>query len=130
VILLDTRVVVWLMLSPELLSSRAREAILQARVAGEKIAYSPVSLYEIAHAARHKKLKLNSPVDTFIAAVESRLDVVPLTAGIAICAAEMPDHFSSDPFDRIIAATAIAGDYTLISGDDRIREAGVCKVLW
>jgi PIN domain nuclease of toxin-antitoxin system len=32
--------------------------------------------------------------------------------------------------DRIIAATAIVMDCTLIAHDDRIRKANVCKVLW
>jgi PIN domain nuclease of toxin-antitoxin system len=128
-ILLDTHVVIWLMLSPELLSHRVREAILQARMAGERLACSPVSLYEITRAVRRKKLKLNSTAEELIAEIESRIDLVPLTAGIMVCAAELPEPFSSDPLDRIIAATAIAGDYTLITYDDRIREAGVCKVL-
>jgi PIN domain nuclease of toxin-antitoxin system len=129
-ILLDTHVVVWMMLSPELLSSRARDAIVQARLAGERISASSVSMYEIAHSAQRRKLKLTSTTEDFIAAVESRLDWIPLSAGILVCAAELPETFSGDPFDRIIAATAIAGDYTLITYDDRIRKAEVCKVLW
>jgi PIN domain nuclease of toxin-antitoxin system len=129
-ILLDSHVVVWMMLSPELLSSRAREAILQARIAGEKIACSPFSLYEIARAAHQRKLKLHSTTGEFIAAIESRLAVVPLTTGIAVCAAELPETFSGDSYDRIIAATAIAGDYTLITYDEEFHKAGVCKVLW
>jgi len=130
VILLDTHVVVWMMLSPELLSSRVRDAILQVRMAGERIACSSLTFYEIAHAAGRRKLKLNSTVEAFIAAVEGRIDAIPLSPPIAICAAELPEDFSGDPFDRLIAATAIVGDYTLITYDDRIRKAGVCKVLW
>ena len=129
-ILLDTHVVVWMMLSPELLSNRARDAIVQARLAGERIASSSVSMYEIARSAHRRKLKLTSATEDFIAAVESRLDWVPLSAGILVRAAELPETFSGDPFDRIIAATAIAGDYTLVTYDDRIRKADVCKVLW
>ena len=34
---LDTHVVIWLLMAPERLSKRAREAILQARIAGERI---------------------------------------------------------------------------------------------
>jgi PIN domain nuclease of toxin-antitoxin system len=32
--------------------------------------------------------------------------------------------------DRIIVATAIALDCTLITHDDQIRRANVCKTLW
>ena len=129
-ILLDAHVVVWLMMFPELLSGRARDAILQARIAGEKIAYSAVSLYEIANAARRKRLHLDATIQEFIAAIQAKLELIPLTAAIAVCAAELPHHFRGDPMDRIIAATAIVGDFTLITHDDRIRKANVCKVLW
>lgn len=32
--------------------------------------------------------------------------------------------------DRIIAATAIVEDCVLVTHDDRIRKAKVCKVVW
>jgi PIN domain nuclease of toxin-antitoxin system len=130
VILLDTHVVIWLFLSPERLSSRARHAILQARIAGEQIACSPVSLYETANSARRKRLQLNSTIQEFMAAIQTNIELVPLTAGIAICAAELPEPFHGDPMDRIIAATALVADCTLITRDDRIREANLCKVVW
>src|SRR5208283_3471613 len=130
VILLDTHVIVWMLIAPEYLSGRAHHAILQARNAAEKIAYSPVSLYEIANTARRKRLELLSTTDDFIAAIQSRLELIPLTAGIAICAAELPEAFQGDPMDRIIAATAIVGDCTLITHDDRIRKTNVCKAIW
>jgi PIN domain nuclease of toxin-antitoxin system len=129
-ILLDTHVVIWLLGTPERLSGRARDAILQARLAGEEIGYSPVSLYEIAYAVRRKRLPLISSAEDFIAAVQTKLELIPLTAAIAVRAAELPDSFHGDPMDRIIAATAIAGNFMLITCDDRIRQANVCKVLW
>lgn len=129
-ILLDTHAVVWLLIAPDQLSGRARDAILQARIAGEKIGFSPVSLYEIANAARRKRLQLYTATGDFIAAVQAKLDLVPLTAGIAICAAELPNPFHGDPMDRIIAATAIVMGCTLITHDEKIRGANVCKTLW
>jgi PIN domain nuclease of toxin-antitoxin system len=129
-ILLDTHVVIWLLTARERLSGRAHDAILQARAAGDGLAYSPVSLYEIAYAVHRKRLPLNSPTEEFIAAIQAKLDMVPLTAGIVVCAAQLPDRFHGDPMDRIIAATAIVMDCTLIAHDDRIRKANVCKVLW
>ena len=129
-ILLDTHVIVWLLIAPDQLSGRARDAILQARREADKIVYSPVSLYEIANAARRKRLQLYSMTGDFIAGIQAKLDMVPLSAAIAICAAELPNPFHGDPIDRIIAATAIVMDCTLITHDERIRKANVCKVLW
>ena len=94
------------------------------------IAYSPVSLYEIANAARRKRLHLDTTIQEFIAAIQAKLELIPLTTAIAVCAAEIPAPFHGDPMDRIIAATAIVGNLTLITHDDRIRKANVCKVLW
>jgi PIN domain nuclease of toxin-antitoxin system len=116
--------------SPERLSSKAREAILNAQRAGEEIACSPVSLFEIAYAAHRKRLRLNVSTEDFIKAMESRLQIVPLTAPISIQAAELPLHFHGDPMDRIIAATAIVEDCPLLTADGRIRDAAVCKTLW
>jgi PIN domain nuclease of toxin-antitoxin system len=129
-ILLDTHIVVWLMTAEERLSGRARAAITEARMEGEALAYSPLSLYEIAYAASRRRLNLNSPTGEFIAAIQARLEFVPLTARIVICAAELSGPFHGDPIDRIIAATAIVQNCTLITHDLEIRRANACKTLW
>jgi PIN domain nuclease of toxin-antitoxin system len=129
-ILLDTHVVIWLMMDQEQLSVKLREAIVKARIEGESLAYSPLSLYEIAYAAGRKRLRLNSATPDFIAAIEARLEFIPLTTAIVICAAELPEPFRGDPFDRLILATAIVHGCTLITHDLEIRRSGVCKTLW
>ncbi len=129
-ILLDTHTVIWLMLAPEQLSERARSTILEARSVGERIACSPISLYEIANAARRRRLRVESTIQEFIAAIQAKLELESLTPQIAICAAELPDPFHGDPMVRIIVATAIVEGYTLITRDDRILKASLCKVLW
>jgi PIN domain nuclease of toxin-antitoxin system len=118
------------MLAPEQLSERARSTILEARSVGERIACSPISLYEIANAARRRRLRVESTIQEFIAAIQAKLELESLTPQIAICAAELPDPFHGDPMVRIIVATAIVEGYTLITRDDRILKASLCKVLW
>jgi len=129
-ILLDTHVVIWLMMDEERLPVKVREAIVEARIEGESLAYSPLSLYEIAYAAGRKRLRLNSATPDFIAAIEARLKSIPLTTAILICAAELPEPFHGDPIDRVIAATAIGHGCTLVTHDLEIRRSGVCKTLW
>jgi PIN domain nuclease of toxin-antitoxin system len=129
-ILLDTHVIIWLMMDEERLSVKVREAIVEARIEGESLAYSPLSLYEIAYAAGRKRLRLNSATPEFIAAIEARLEPLPLTTAIVICAAELPEPFYGDPFDRVIAATAIVHGCTLATHDLEIRRPGVRKTLW
>jgi PIN domain nuclease of toxin-antitoxin system len=129
-ILLDTYVIFWLLTTAERLSGKARAAILQARIAGEEMVYSPVSLYEIAYATHRNRMELNSPIDDFVKAIQSQLKMTALTAEIVVCAAKLPDSFHGDPMDRIITATAIVMDCTLITKDEKIREAKLCKVVW
>jgi len=129
-ILLDTYVIFWLLTTAERLSGKARAAILQARIAGEEMVYSPVSLYEIAYATHRNRMELNSPIDDFVKAIQSQLKMTALTAEIVVCAAKLPDSFHCDPMDRIITATAIVMDCTLITKDEKIREAKLCKVVW
>jgi len=45
-------------------------------------------------------------------------------------AAGLSGPFPKDPMDRLIAATALANDLTLITADGKIRKANLCKVLW
>lgn len=129
-ILLDTHVIVWLMLAPEQLSERAHDAILRALRAEEKIAFCPVSLYEIAYATRRERLNLHASTEDFLTAIQSKLELIPISAAIALCAAELPAPFHGDPMDRIIAATAIVHGCVLITHDSRIRKANACKTLW
>ena len=129
-ILLDTHVIVWLLIAPEKLSKPAREAILHARRNAEKIGFSPVSIYEIANAVRRGRLEVFSGTEDFVAALQSKFEVVPLTTEIAICAGQLSEIFPGDPVDRMIAATAIVNDCTLITEDGKIRQANVCKTLW
>jgi PIN domain nuclease of toxin-antitoxin system len=75
-------------------------------------------------------MELNSPIDDFVKAIQSQLKMTALTAEIVVCAAKLPDSFHGDPMDRIITATAIVMDCTLITKDEKIREAKLCKVVW
>jgi PIN domain nuclease of toxin-antitoxin system len=130
--LLDTHVVIWLMMDEEQLSVKAREAIVEARIEGEPLSYSPLSLYEIAYAAGRKRLRLrlNSATAKLIAMVEAKLEPAPISTAILLCAAELAEPFHGDPFDRVIAATAVVHGCTLITHDLQIRRANVCKTLW
>jgi PIN domain nuclease of toxin-antitoxin system len=129
-ILLDTHAVVWLLTAPELLSSKARETILEATSRGERLGVSVVTFCEIANAVRRGRLRLNSTPADFFAALRAKIDTAPLTAEVALRAGELANPFHGDPMDRIIAATAMVGGLSLITRDERIRKANVCTTLW
>jgi PIN domain nuclease of toxin-antitoxin system len=127
-ILLDTHAAIWLALSPERLSRSAHGAIAENVSAG--LALSAQSLYEIAWLVVRKRILPNGPLETFIHSLQSRFTVYPLTPTIAIAAAQLPATFPADPFDRIIAATAIVERSPLLTADRNIRRSRAVRTIW
>jgi PIN domain nuclease of toxin-antitoxin system len=58
------------------------------------------------------------------------VSVKEISIDIAAVAAHLPASFPADPFDRLIAATAIVERMTLVTADERIRRSGVVKTIW
>jgi PIN domain nuclease of toxin-antitoxin system len=127
-ILLDTHAAIWLALSPERLSRSARAAIEDNATDG--LALSAQSLYEIAWLVVRRRILPNEPHDTFIHSLQSRFTVYPLTPAIAVTAAQLPSTFPSDPFNRIIAATAIVERIPLLTADQSIRRSRALRTIW
>ena len=129
-ILLDSHVVIWLALTPEKISPAATTAIRELESAGTNSCISVMTIYEIANAIRLGRLQPIIPHQVFLNRIRSRFKVFPVTEMIAQCAAELPAPFHGDPMDRIITATAIVEGCTLITKDEKIREAKLCKIIW
>ncbi len=129
-ILLDTHVVIWLALWPELISTKAKAAIENTESSGTVPWISVMTLYEIANTIRRGRIEPNVPHEVFLRLIGSRFRVIPVTEEIAVRAATFPAPFHGDPMDRIIAATAVIDGCVLVTRDEKIREAGVCKTIW
>jgi PIN domain nuclease of toxin-antitoxin system len=127
-ILLDTHAALWLALHPERLSRPARSAIQDNVLAG--LAISAQSLYEIAWLVVRKRIVPSEPLDKFIYRFQSRFGIQSLTPAIAIAAARLPAAFPSDPFDRIIAATAMVEGIPLVTADQNIRRSRALRTIW
>jgi PIN domain nuclease of toxin-antitoxin system len=129
-ILLDTHAALWVEIAPEKLSQKARARLHDAEDAGESIAISCMTLWEIAYKNTRNRLELFVPCRQFLTELEADFVVLPVDRQVAMYAARFGDLFPKDPMDRLIAGTALANDLTLITGDDKILQANVCKLLW
>lgn len=129
-ILLDTHVVVWLALEPARISKKARSAIEHARQRGEGLAVSDITLLEIATIENKGRIKLNASLEAFLAEVEARFIVMPMSGRICARALALPAAYPKDPADRVIGATALVEGLPLITADDGIRRSKALNTIW
>ena len=119
-LLLDTAVLLWWLQDPARLSRPARSQLTSARNA--PILVSSVSIWEIGLKAGRKLIDLGDSFDGFVSRLESMsgLSILPVDLAIwrQVLAIEW-DH--RDPADRIIVATAMHYQATLLSSDRVIR---------
>jgi PIN domain nuclease of toxin-antitoxin system len=130
VILLDTHVVLWSTLTPEKLSAPALAEFQRAEASAGVIGISAVSVYELANGMRRGRIQPAMAPAIFVELILTKFTIVPVSGIIARLAGELVDPFPGDPIDRLIAATALGENCTLLTADSRIRAAGVCRTLW
>jgi PIN domain nuclease of toxin-antitoxin system len=126
-VLLDTCTVIWATMSPTALSREARDRIADE---ANEILVSAASAWEIATKVRlgllpgAEKLEQNF-LEVMNAAGYS---LVSIDAGAALRAGRLvAEH--RDPFDRMIAAQALALDIAVLSPDAQLDVFGVRR-LW
>ena len=129
-ILLDTHVLLWLVGDSSRLSSRAAKTIKHSRARGESLAISCITLFEIANVIDRGRAALNQPLELFLSEIERRFVIKPIDARIAFAAQHFSEPYPKDPMDRLIGATALVEDMTLITADDRIRRSGELQTIW
>jgi len=131
--MLDTHAWVWAVLAHARLSRAARRTLSSLR-AGERVGLAAISLKEAAwHAARGRlALPEGERWEDWLrdASQGPSLEILPLTAEIAIESEHFSDSFPADPADRLIGATARLHRLTLLTADDRLRESSELRTIW
>ena len=126
-LLLDTHVALWLFNEYENLSAAVRERLLNE---ANELYISIASAWEIA--IKHSLGKLpgfRGGVKRFLFAVrEYPIELLTVLPQYVETVEELP-HIHRDPFDRIIIATAICEDMSIVTVDDNIRNYDV-QCVW
>lgn len=127
--LLDTMAVLWMALRPDLLGKNAAKKLADPE---SDLAYSVVSLWEIGikmAGTGYEEFEL--PDDWDVALREQlevqgilRLEIEPKNCRLI---RDLPFHHR-DPFDRMIIAKALQGDFTVIGTDKIFDDYGVKRV--
>ena len=125
VYLLDTCAVVWIA-NGDPLREPAASALRQAYADGGGLAVSPMTAWEIAMLVAKGKIALSLAPEVWFERVLAlpgvALAEMPPSVLIASCA--LPGEPPADPADRILAATARAFGYTLVTRDRHLLAYG------
>ncbi len=120
-LLFDTHALVWLVEGSKELGRRTARRADDA-LARDGLAVTSISFWEIAMLADRGRIALQPSVDRWrLRVLGLGIQEIPLTGDIAIAAARLSD-LHADPADRIIVATGMAEDATLVTADDRILD--------
>ncbi|MFO1037145.1 MAG: type II toxin-antitoxin system VapC family toxin [Geminicoccaceae bacterium] len=126
-ILADTQALVWYAVGDERLGVHARSAIAEA-VLARRLLVSAISFCEVAWLHRAGRLDLaSSPSDWRRSILGEKVREVPIDGAIAVAAAELVG-FHKDPADRLIVATALHEQASIITSDRQILDwAGILE---
>jgi len=130
VILVDTHVVVWLAFDQAQLSKNARVTINDARLTGEGLAISDITLLELATLSNKGRIRLNISIESFLREVETRFIILPISGLACVRMLELPPTYPKDPADRIIGATALVEGVPLLTADREIRRSRAVHTIW
>jgi PIN domain nuclease of toxin-antitoxin system len=125
-LLLDTHALLWAVLSPATLSREAAAAIADP---ANVILVSAASAWEIATKVRLGKLRGAETLEReFLDVMEDAgYTLLAIDVACALRAGRLPgDH--RDPFDRMIAAQALAEDIPILSADPELDAFGVRRI--
>lgn len=131
-IICDTHVLIFWASQPEKLSERAAN-LIKTGLKKQTLACADITLWEIAMLVEKGRLNLPQtiqPADYIQTIIDAmQLSVLPISPQIAEMA-QHPDFIHGDPADRLIAATSLAFNATLISADQKLQQVKGLKWVW
>jgi PIN domain nuclease of toxin-antitoxin system len=124
-ILLDTCAAIWI-IEGEWIRQQAAEAIDDAYRRGEKVMVSPITGWEVGMLAERGRLHSRYAPEHWLSLLLARPEVAvaELPVHVLLRSSALPGKLHRDPADRIIAATAQAFGYTVMTRDRPLLNYG------
>jgi PIN domain nuclease of toxin-antitoxin system len=126
VILLDTHAWVWWVADKARLS-RVAKARLDKE---DQLAISDISLWEVATLVAKGRLLLDRDPTDWLIQASSGVEIIPIRPPIAVRSTQLGRSFHGDPADRLIVATAILENASLVTRDEKIRAFPGVTSIW
>ena len=128
--LLDTHALLWFTGGDKRLSDKARKIIEDT---DNNLSVSVASLFEIAIKVKIGKMDLKKPLDVVYRDIQTAsINIIPIEPLHLLAYQNIPLHADHrDPFDRIIVATAMAENLTIISVDPKfLYYSDLVRIVW
>jgi PIN domain nuclease of toxin-antitoxin system len=123
-LLLDTHIWIWFRSAPERLGRRSLEMLKREE---NELWLSPISTWEVLTLQQNGKIDLPADLTAWVEQATAGLKEALLTHEIALASRQFLSH--QDLSDRLIAATALVMDLTLVTADERLLELRNIKTL-
>jgi PIN domain nuclease of toxin-antitoxin system len=123
-LLLDTQIWLWSLIDPNRLG---RSTFQTLKDENNELWLSPISTWEALTLHHKGRVYLHGNLTTWVENATARMKEAMLTHEIVTIARELPLH--KDPSDRMIAATALVLDLTLVTTDVRLLGLAHIKTL-
>ena len=130
-IVVDTHIIIWNALKPQMLSKKAKMAISAANRGGG-IIFCEISLWEIAMLINKGRLSVDVGYPEFIGLVSESNKYLfrGITPEIAELSTQLLPDTDKDPANRIIAATSIIENAKLVTADKKLRRSKRIAAIW
>jgi PIN domain nuclease of toxin-antitoxin system len=123
-LLLDTHIWIWLTENPRRMGQSTYRALQNLQ---HELWISPISIVEALTLHHKGKVILHGDPMEWVERASAGTKEAPFTSEVSVSTRQFP--FDWDPADRILAATALLFDLTLVTADERLLGLGNIKTL-
>ena len=117
-IVLDTHVTIWFITNTKF--GKRSTSIVRKALEEDRLFVSAISFWEVAMLISKKRLRaLTSAAELRVKILSAGMQERALSGEICILAGDL-ENLHADPADRLIAATAIELNATLVTADERL----------